>query len=316
MTENESIQQQVFVGVDVCKKWLDVAVGELEGVTRIANTASAWTRWLKGQPSGVHVIVEATGGFEAVVATGCEAAQVTYSIVNPLRVRRYAQACGKWAKTDAIDANVLAAFGRAVPQRPTRPLSRERRELRGLVERRGDLIRIRTAEKNRLAPASPEMAKHVARHIAWLNTEVRKLDRAIAEALKGETLKSSSRRLQTVKGVGPVTAATLLALLPELGQLERRPIAALVGLAPFANDSGPRRGHRRIYGGRATVRTALYMAAMVAARCNPVFKRMYGRLKDELKKPSKAPLTAVARKLLTVLNAMIRSGTDWSPEVT
>lgn len=310
MTESEQDRKTfTFVGVDVCKKWLDIAI-EGDDVTRIANTPAAWKTWLRKHDEDLHVIVEATGGFERTVVDGCEAAATTYSVVNPLKVRRYAQACGRWAKTDAIDATVLAAFGRAVPQHPSRRLSRERRRLRDCVDRRTDLIRMRTAEKNRAKLASA-IRKDVERHIAWLDKEVAKLDKKIANLLEeDDALHSQSQRLQTVKGVGPVTAATLLALLPELGQIDRRRIAALVGLAPFANDSGPRRGHRRIYGGRAIVRSVLYMAAMVASRCNPVFKDAYQRLIAK-GKPVKVALAAVARKLLTVLNAMARDQADW-----
>ncbi len=313
MTEsNQDRKSSTFVGVDVSKQWLDIALEGRDEVTRIANTTAAWKRWLSRHGQDVHVIVEATGGFERTVTNGCEATHTTYSIVNPLKVRRYAQACGHWAKTDSIDATVLAAFGRAVPQRISRRLSRERQRLRDCIGRRNDLIRMRTAEKNRSKLAAA-MQKDIKRHIAWLTKEVGKLDKQIAALLKeDEALHRQSQQLQSMKGVGPVTAATLLALLPELGQLDRRRIAALVGLAPFANDSGPRRGKRRIYGGRAIVRTVLYMAAMVAAHRNPVFKALYQRLRAKGKK-AKVAITAVARKLLTILNAMTRDCADWRP---
>jgi transposase len=299
-----------FVGVDVCKQWLDIAF-EGGGVTRIKRTDAKWRQWLKQVgPQEVHVVVEATGGLEALVADACHALSVTYSIVNPLRVRQFAKATGRLAKTDRIDAEVLAAFGRATRPRASQPLSPERVLLRAQVDRRRDLVQMRTGEKNRLKQAAELCREDIQEHITWLNEAFTELDDSIARAtVDDDNLKAEAAQLRSVKGVGPVTAATLLALLPELGKLDRRQIAALVGLAPFSNESGPRRAHRRIYGGRSAVRSALYMSAL-ASRCNPVFRATYRRLIDA-KKPVKVALTAIARKLLTVLNAMVRDGTSW-----
>lgn len=316
MTESEAAQnEKIFIGIDVCKQWLDIAVEAESNTQRVANTSAAFGDWLtqRGAPNALHVIVEATGGYEGVVAEECHARGVTYSIVNPLNARRFAQATGAFAKTDTVDARVLAAFGRAVPQRPTVRLSPERAHLRELVERRRQLLEQSTAEKNRRKLASAALGESIERHIAWLSAEVAELDAAISAAIAAsESLQEHAVRLGSVKGVGAVTVATLLALLPELGTLDRRAIAALVGLAPFANDSGSRRGHRRIYGGRAAVRSVLYMAAMVASRCNPPLRAMYLRL-VERGKPTKVAITAVARKLLTILNAMTRDAAPWNP---
>jgi transposase len=302
-----------FVGVDVCKEWLDIAGGEGSATKRVRRCERTWRRWLHGHSDRdrLHVIVEATGGFEAVVAEVCDAESVTYSIVNPLRVRQFAKATGRLAKTDRVDAEVLSAFGQATRPRPSRPLPPEKARLRALVERRRDLIQLRTAEKNRLPQAPKETRESVQAHIAWLDYAISELDRLVDTALRDvQELHQAAQRMRSIKGVGPVTAATILALLPELGTLDRRQIAALVGLAPFANESGPRRGHRRIYGGRAAVRSVLYMSALVASRSNPTFKAAYQRL-IAANKPQKVALTAVARKLLTVLNAMARDGSSW-----
>ncbi len=305
-----------FVGVDVCKEWLDIAGGEGSATKRVRRSEGTWRRWLLGHSDRdrLHIIVEATGGFEAVVAEVCDAESVTYSIVNPLRVRQFAKATGRLAKTDRVDAEVLSAFGQATRPRPSRPLSPEKARLRALVERRRDLIQLRTAEKNRLAQSPKETRGSVQEHIAWLDNAISEIDQLVDVALReADELHRAAQHMRSVKGVGPVTAATILALLLEPGTLDRRQIAALVGLAPFANESGPRRGHRRIYGGRAAVRAVLYMSALVASRSNPPFKAMYQRL-IAANKPQKVALTAVARKLLTVLNAMARDGSSWKPQ--
>ena len=312
MPENLNRAHVRYVGVDVSKAELEIAF-EIGTSQTLPRSASRWRRWLESQPDEVlHVIVEATGGLEQLVLEQCHVLGVACSVVNPLRARRFAEAIGKLAKTDPIDAHVLASFGRATRPRPTEPPTPERRHLRLLVERRTDLLRIRTAEKNRLkSPGALE--EPIQRHIDWLDQEVLLLEGQIQAAVEAEPdMANQAERMKAIKGVGSVTVATLLALLPELGRLDRREIAALVGLAPFASDSGPRRGHRRIYGGRASVRTVLYMAAMVASRWNPHLKAFADRLRSK-GKPTKVVFTAVARKLLVSLNAMVRDDAVWSP---
>ena len=251
MPENMNSAHVRYVGVDVSKAELEVAF-ETGPSKTLPNTASRWRAWLESRSDdALHVIVEATGGFEHVVLEQCHPLGVACSVVNPLRARRFAEAIGKLAKTDPIDAQVLASFGRATGPRPSEPPTPERRHLRLLVERRIDLLRIRTAEKNRLKSPEP-LREPIQRHIDWLDQEVELLEEQIQEAVEADVeMADQARRMKDIKGVGPVTIATLLALLPELGQLDRRAIAALVGLAPFASDSGPRRGQRSIYGGRA-----------------------------------------------------------------
>lgn len=245
------------------------------------------------------------------VAEQCEeAAVVVYSVVTPLRVRLFAKSIGKLAKTDAVDAAALAKFGEATRPRCTRP---ERRRVRALVDRRRDLVEQCTAERNRLTQAIQEMLHDILEHMHWLDNAIRELDQRIARALhESKELREPAERSRTVKGVGVVTAATMVALVPELGSLDRRQIAALVGLAPFANESGARQAHRRIYGSRAAVRSVLYMSALVAARFNPQFRTLHRRL-ITAGKLHKVTLTAVSRKLFTVLNAMQREHAAWRP---
>lgn len=312
MPENRDPAHVRYVGVDVSKAELEIAF-EVGTSKTLPRTASRWRAWLESQADqALHVIVEATGGLEHVVLEQCHALGIACSVVNPLRARRFAEAIGKLAKTDPIDAQVLASFGRATRPRPTEPPTPERRRLRSLVERRIDLLRIRTAQKNRLKSPGA-LVEPIQRHIEWLDQEVKLLEEQIQDAVEADVeMADQARRMKDIKGVGAVTVATLLALLPELRQLDRRAIAALVGLAPFASDSGPRRGDRRIYGGRASVRTVLYMAAMVASRWNPHLKAFADRLRSR-RKPTKVLFTAVARKLLVSLNAMVRDDAVWSP---
>lgn len=211
MTQRENAAIK-FVGVDVCKQWLDIAF-EDGSVRRMKRTDAVWRRWLaQVEGDGVHVVVEATGGLEALVANACDARSVTYSIVNPLRVRQFAKATGRLAKTDRIDAQVLAAFGRATRPRASQPLSPERATLRAQVDRRRDLVQMRTAEKNRLEQAAELCREGIQEHITWLNEAIAKLDDSIARATVGDdNLKAEAAQLRSVKGVGPVTAATLLA---------------------------------------------------------------------------------------------------------
>ena len=315
VAQNRANGSVTYIGIDVCKQWLDVVAGG-ESPRRIRRDAVELQTWLRSlRLVEVRVVVEATGGLEKVVAEVCSAEGVAYSVVNPLRVRQFAKATGRLAKTDSVDATVLAEYGRATEPRSSRLPTVAQTKLRALIERRRDLILARSAEKNRLKQSCEHTRSGIEAHISWLNEAVCGLDDEITEAMRGfEELRESARRMQSVKGVGAVTAATLLALVPELGRLDRRQIAALVGLAPFAQESGRRCAPRRIYGGRAAVRSVLYMSAMVAARSNPRLRAFYERM-IEANKPPKVALTAVARKLLTMLNAMQRDETDWRSEL-
>lgn len=311
MAQMGNPSERHFVGIDVCKKYLDIHDLETGQASRIDRNEVELEKWLSAKPGDWHLILEATGGYERLVADVCEKHGMRYSVVNPARVRHFARALGRLAKNDAIDAQVLAQFGKTLNPAPTVRPSAEVLALRALVERRADLVGQRTAEKNRQEHLSGDALKSLKRHLRWLDNEIERLDQKIAELVRDEEeLQSKSKALQSVPGVGPVVATTVLALLPELGNLDRRAIAALVGLAPWTRESGPRKGTRKVWGGRAAVRTALYMAAVSAFRCNPPLKAHYERLVEQ-GKPKKLALIAIARKLLTFLNAILRDGTEW-----
>jgi transposase len=255
--------------------------------------------------------MEATGGFETNAATALAAGGLALAVVNPKHVRDFARAFGILAKTDRIDTLVLAAFAQKVHP-PVRPLpDEERRELIDLVDRRRQLVTMRAEEKTRLTQATPAARQDIKEHIEWLNERLRRLDIDLTAKLRSSSLwKTKEQILTSAPGVGRVTVATLVARLPELGTLNRRAIAALTGVAPFARDSGQHRGRRMIWGGRADVRNVLYMATVTAARINPVIRSFYLRLK-QAGKPAKVALTACMRKLLTILNTMVRNNQPW-----
>jgi transposase len=304
----------ICVGIDVSKGCLDVAARPGDPF-QVANDAAGVGRLverLRALPVGL-VVLEATGGFELPIVAALAAAGLAVAVVNPRQVRDFARAVGRLAKNDRIDAAVIAWFAEAV--RPSaRPLpSDETRALDALLSRRGQLLEMRVMEQNRLGACRDAAARaDLHAHIAWLDEHVAAAERALDEAIRRQPLWQAQDDLQqTVPGVGPVVSRTLLAAVPELGRLSGKRVAALVGLAPFDDDSGRRRGTRRVAGGRAEVRAKLYMAALVASRRNPVLKAFYERLVRAGKK-AKVALTAVARKLLTILNAIVRSGRPWS----
>lgn len=308
---------ELFVGIDVAKAWLDVAWLPGEMGLRIAydevGMVGLVERLTAEKPT--LVVLEATGGLETEVASRLAAAGLPVAVVNPRQVRDYAKACGRLAKTDRIDTIVLAAFARAIrPQ--ARPLKDEETvELGDLLARRRQLIDMRVQEKLRLERASAVLRSSLKEHITWLDERIRHLDTDLTHRLRTSSAwREKDDLLEAIPGIGPVTRVTLMALLPELGKLDRREIAALAGVAPFNRDSGQHRGERMIWGGRAQVRQALYMAAVSAMRCNPVIKDFYQRLRAN-GKPAKVALTACMRKLLTICNAMVKHNTTWSPRL-
>jgi transposase len=303
------------VGIDVSKDRLDVHVlpsGEAFAVSRDAAGLEALIgRLLPLAPR--TVAVEATGGFETVVAASLAAACLPVVVVNPAQVRAFAQALGKRAKTDPIDAAVIARFVEATNPE-VRPLpDEETRMLSDLVTRRRQIIQMIVAEKQREKRAARRMKKSIARLLKALQKELTDIDADIDDAVRGSPAwREKEDLLASVKGVGPAIARTIIAELPELGTLDRRQVAALVGLAPFTRQSGQWRGRSFIGGGRATVRSAIFMGAMVAARWNPQLKAFHQRL-VAAGKPKMVAIIAVARKLLTILNAIIRDGRPWQP---
>ena len=307
-----------FIGIDVSKQWLDVATLPERETRRFSNDGAGQEQlgaWLV-QLAPELIVMEATGGFETRVATVLAAEGLALAVVNPRHVRDFARAFGILAKTDRIDASVLATFAEKVHP-PVRPLPDEdRRELIDLVDRRRQLVTMRAEEKTRLSQATASARQDIKEHIEWLDERLRRLDIDLTAKLRSSSLwKAKEEILISVPGVGRVTVFTLLARLPELGALNRRAIAALTGVAPFARDSGQHRGRRMIWGGRADVRSVLYMAAVSAARINPVIKSFYLRLK-QAGKPAKVALTACMRKLLTILNTMLRNNQSWHAPTT
>jgi len=304
---------QDFIGVDIAKDWIDIfrlSTGRRE---RIATTGAALARFARSA-RGTLVILEASGGYERALAGALARAGVDYARVNPRQAREFARATGRLAKTDRVDAELLARMGRALELAPTPPLEANRARLAALVARRADLVAMIRSERNRarqiddrwIAREIARLLKVLERHLAAIEIEIETLIAADAE------LAAQSVRLRAVPGIGPAVSAVLLARLPELGKLGRRQIASLAGLAPHADDSGRRHGKRRIWGGRADLRRAIYLAAFIASRYDPTLKAFRQRL-QEAGKPVKLAITACARKLLTILNAMFRDNTDYRP---
>lgn len=312
---NETAATEVCVGIDVAKAWLDVGVHPGGQTWRVGHDddgiAEVVARLEAERPA--LVVVEATGGLEVAVVAALVAAEVPVQVVNPRQVRDFAKATGRLAKTDRLDALVLARFGVAVRPAPRPIPDAALGEVRALVARRRQLQAMVIAEKNRRASAPPRLHAQLDAHLTWLRRAVADLDRDLDRTIRGTPAwQASVTRWRTIPGVGPVVSATLLADLPELGTLTRQQIAALVGVAPLNRDSGARRGTRSCWGGRAQVRTTLYMGTVVATRCNPTIRAHYQRLLDA-GKPKKLALIACVHKLLTILNAITRHSTVWHP---
>ena len=306
---------QLYVGIDVSKTKLDIALRPAGAAWQTDNEpekiASLISRLQELQP--VLIVVEATGGLEQPLVAALHVAQLAVAVVNPRQARDFAKATGRLAKTDQLDADNLAHFAQAVQPEPRRLADEQTQVLAALVTRRRQLIEMLTAERNRLKSAPAVTVERIAKHIAWLESELAEVDTDLHDHLsQSEPWQAKAEVLQSAPGVGPITTYTLLAELPELGQLNRKQIAALVGLAPLNNDSGRQRGRRRIWGGRATVRTTLYMATLTAVQHNPVIKAFYQRLL-QAGKSKKVALTAAARKLLTILNVMVKNNSPWNP---
>lgn len=306
--------EQIFVGIDVAKDRLDLHVlpsGESFAVARDSDALEALVERLRALDPGL-IVLEATGGFEIAVASALAAARLPLAVVNPRQIRDFARALGLLAKTDALDAKVIALFAERV--RPeARPLAdAQTRALGDLIARRRQIVVMMTAERNRRSRlTSRRMVKSVDRLLLALQKELSALEQELDDSIRGTPAwREAEDLLKSVPGIGDITARSLLAELPELGSLDRKKIAALAGLAPFNRDSGSLRGRRTIRGGRSHVRTTLYMAAVVASQHNPVLKTFYQRL-IQAGKPKKLALVAVMRKLLTILNAIMRDRTPW-----
>jgi len=305
-----------YVGIDVAGSDLDVCTLPSEAAARYTNDSIGIEALVASLASTTValVVLEATGKLEIPVAAALSIAGIAVAIVNPRQVRDFAKATGQLAKTDTLDAHVLAAFARDVHPE-ARPVRDEQSlDIQDVLARRRQLIGMLAAEKNRLARARPASRKDILAHIAWLDKRLGRADTALKDIIKASPLwRERDALFQSVPGVGPVLSRTLLIDLPEIGNISHKAIAKLVGVAPLNRDSGTMRGSRGIWGGRAHVRSALYMATVIGTRYNPVLKVHYLKLRAEGKKP-KVALVACMRKLLCILNAMAASGKPWNPE--
>jgi transposase len=305
-----------FVGIDVSKANLDVACWKSKEYKRYSNNPKGiqdLVEWLKElQPE--LIVLEATGGLELPLVVELAYAKMPVAVVNPRRIREFARSIGQLAKTDKLDAKVIAHFGAATHPEARKLPTQEEEKLSALMTRRRQVIEMLTAERNRLHSARFAMQERIEMHITWLEKELQDLDDEISQFIQQSPLwKEKDALLKSVPGVGPVTSATILAMLPELGTLNRQKIAALVGVAPVNKDSGKRQKKRRVFGGRANVRCVLYMAALSATKHNPKIKCFYDRL-IRMGKEKKVALTACMRKLLVILNAIIRQNQIFRPE--
>ena len=302
----------VFVGIDVSKRTLDVAT--TTGITRQVANDEVGIAALVAELSTLRptlVVLEATGNYQAGLVAALVVAKIATAVINPRQARDFAKAMGQLAKTDAIDAAVLARFAQAIRPEPRTPVDAETVALDALLTRRRQVVGMITAETNRLQQSAATVRTKIETHINFLRKELADINRELDEAIRNSPVwREHEDLLRSVPGVGRVLASTLLGELPELGKLDRKQIAALVGVAPFNCDSGELRGKRTTWGGRSEVRRVLFMAAMAATRFNAPLKTFFRRLVDA-GKPRKVALVAVMRKLLTILNAMLRDGLPW-----
>ena len=302
-----------FMGIDVSQKELEVAVWGEASTTPYPNSTKGIKKLIESlKGDGVELIViEATGGYEYQAVTTLLQAGLPVALVNPTRVRRFAQASGQMAKTDRLDAQVLAHFAKVMQPKVWVLKSELEEQLSGLISRRRQLVGMLTAEKNRLSTAKEYARASLQRHIEWMQTELAETEAEMEEILQSDAdYQQKVEQLDSVPGVGRITALTLVAQMPELGLVNQKQIAALAGVAPLNHDSGKYRGKRRTFGGRSGVRSTLYMAALSATRYNPVIKAFYERLLAKGKE-KKVALTACMRKLLVILNAIARDQQPW-----
>lgn len=303
---------QTYVGVDVSKGYLDVAVdgGAAWRTTNDPQGIAALVTRLAALP-GALAVLEATGGWEGAAVAAMHAAGLPLAVVNPRAVRDFARGMGQVAKTDRLDAAVLAWYAAAARLTPQPAPDAATTALRATLARRTDLVTMLAGERSRLLLAPMHLTASLDAHCAWLAAEIAALDAALQAEIAAHTAwRAQRQRLMSVPGVGPVLATTPLAAVPELGTLSHKEIAALVGVAPFNRDSGTHRGRRAVWGGRRAVRGPLYMATLAATRCNPAIRAFFARLRTA-GKAFKAAMVACMHKLLTILNAMTKHGTDW-----
>ena len=318
MTLNPTCADRPVLGIDVSKAFLDLSCDTSAEAWRVANCQREFPALVERLRALApeRIIVEASGGYETPLVTALLTASLPVCLVNPKRVRDFAKGLGQLAKTDRLDAEVLARFGRLAQPALSQLRGAESAELAALLLRRRQLVEMHTAEANRLEVAPPSVARDLREHLRFLERRLARSDDELQKRLRQTELwRRRDEVLQSVPGVGPVTSLTLLALLPELGRLSHKEVAALVGVAPHARESGRWRGARHCSGGRAEVRSVLYMAALTAVRSNAPLKAFYRRLRAA-GKPPKVALIAAARKLLVILNTMVRDDRLWHTEAT
>lgn len=307
-------QGPCWIGIDVAKDTLEVASHEDLATRRWPNEETGIAALVAAVVARAPqlIVLEATGGYEMGVTAALVAAGLPVAVVNPRQVRDFAKATGTLAKTDAVDARILALFAQRI-QPPARPLpDAVAQELAAVLARRRQLVEMRTAETNRRPQVAPRLRAQVDAHVLWLSQQIAALDRELDQTLRGSPVwRAKEVLLRSIPGIGPGVTRTLLGDLPELGTLDRGEVAALAGVAPLNQDSGQRRGKRRTWGGRASVRAALYMAVVSAIRCHPTIKSFYARLRAA-GKPPKVAMVACMRKLLTIANAVLRDGVMWA----
>jgi transposase len=314
---NEMIVEN-FIGIDVSKSTLDICIEPVGQTLHVAydevGIGDIVSRLKETSPT--LIVIEATGGLEVRIATELASKGLPVAVINPRQARDFAKATGQLAKTDKVDAAMLAAFGRAIRPQVRSLKDMDTRALNDLVSRRRQLIDMRVQETLRLGTAaSKPLEKSLNKHIAWLDKRIIEIDNNLTKRLRNsDAWRTKDDLLRGIPGVGAVTALTMLAKCPELGKLNRREIAALIGVAPLANDSGTHRGKRFVWGGRADVRAVLYMATVSAIRCNDTIKAFADRLK-KTGKPPKVVIVACMRKLLTIMNAMLKNSTPWNPKI-
>jgi transposase len=318
MIELKSANERQFVGIDVSKRFLDIYIRPLGKFLRVPNTAIGFLdlRSALPEPDQIErIVLEATGGYERQAALWLTNQGYSISVINARQGRNFAKAVNQLAKTDKVDAKVLAWFGEAVMP-PVRPLASEaQQQLNDLVTRRRQLVDILTSERNRGLMLRGKAQENVEIHIEWLQEQIKELDQEIDLQIKAcDRWVETQQLVMSIPGVGKVMASTLISALPELGTLGHRQIAALVGVAPLNHDSGQMKGKRRVFGGRSTVRQVLFMSAMVAVRYNPVLKDFYDRLLQR-GKLKKVALVACMHKLLTILNAIVKQGKPWESPI-
>ena len=308
-----TIPGEAYVGIDVGKTWLDVALWGRDEVRRMPNDDEGVTNLMALvvtiEPQ--LIVVEATGGYEQLLVQSMLLNSLPVAVVNPTRVRALAKATGKLAKTDVIDARLIAEYAFKIRPEALAPKQANEIRLKALVTRREQLVEMRTAEQNRLGTAQNSLQADIREHIEWINDRIQQLEARISELVDSlPEWQEQAQRLDSIPGVGMITAVTVLAEMPELGNLDRQKIAALAGLAPFNRDSGQKRGKRRIFGGRKGIRRVLYMACLSAKKCNPVIRALFERLMKK-GKVFKVAITACMRKMLAIMNAMTRDQVNW-----